>query len=113
MEIIDRRKLEKLKRKNRGNTKLIKAIDDLIEVINNATWQNPLELKEQRGDADCVHSDGFYFFNIAIHRTLVLVLFEDQEATIVWAGDHQKYEETFKNSKDTIEKWLRDNDWIN
>lgn len=70
-------------------------------------------LKEIRDDADCVHSDGFYFFDINIHRTLVMVeLDEEGEATIVWAGTHQEYESTFKNNRKTIEKWLRNNNYI-
>lgn len=34
------------------------------------------------------------------------------EATVVWAGSHDDYESTFKNNRDTIEKWLRNNEWI-
>jgi hypothetical protein len=34
------------------------------------------------------------------------------EATVVWAGTHREYEETFKNNKDTIEKWLRKRGYI-
>lgn len=37
---------------------------------------------------------------------------EDAEATIVWAGTHQEYENIFKNNKDVIRKWLSDKDWI-
>jgi hypothetical protein len=60
-----------------------------------------------------VHVDGFYFFDIHIHRTLILVeIDEEGEATIVWAGTHQEYETTFKNNKSTIEKWLRKNGYI-
>lgn len=70
-------------------------------------------LTEIRKDADCVHSDGFYFFDINIHRTLILVeLDDDGEATIIWAGTHQEYERVFKNNKSTIEKWLRDKNHI-
>ncbi len=70
-------------------------------------------MKEARPDADIVHSDGFYFFNLNIHRTMILIEFdEDGEATVVWAGSHQEYDKTFKNNKSTIKKWLRDNEWI-
>jgi hypothetical protein len=66
-----------------------------------------------RNDADCVHNDGFYFFDIHIHRTLILIeLNEDGEATIVWAGSHQEYEEIFKNNKLVVEKWLRKKGYI-
>ncbi|AJH13725.1 addiction module toxin RelE [Myroides profundi] len=66
-----------------------------------------------RADMDCVHSEGFYFFNIHIHRTLVLIEFDEEgEATILWVGAHQEYESIFKNNKKTIEKWLRNNNYI-
>jgi len=64
-------------------------------------------------DADCIHNDGFYFFNISIHRSLILIeLDEEGEATILWVGSHDEYERTFKNNKSTIEKWLRKNEYI-
>lgn len=114
MEIVGKKLLEKLKRKNQGNIALKMAIDDLIRDLENHTFQTQEELKNIRPDADSVHSDGFYFFNINVHRTLILIEFEeDGEATIVWCGSHDKYEETFKNNKDTIHKWLRDREWIN
>lgn len=37
---------------------------------------------------------------------------ENGEVTIVWVGTHQDYETTFKNNKDTIEKWLRSKGYI-
>jgi mRNA interferase HigB len=84
---------------------------NIIEVSN---WANEEELKSVRPDADCVHSDGFYFFNLTIHRTLILIEFdEEDEATVVWTGTHQEYETTFRNNKNTIKKWLRANEYIN
>jgi mRNA interferase HigB len=84
---------------------------NIIEVSN---WENEEELKSVRPDADCVHSDGFYFFNLTIHRTLILIEFdEEDEATVVWTGAHQEYETTFRNNKNTIKKWLRANEYIN
>lgn len=60
-----------------------------------------------------MHSNGFYFFDINIHRILILIeLDDDGEATIVWAGTHQEYEAIFKNNKLTIEKWLRKRGYI-
>lgn len=112
MRLTNKKILEKLKRKNKGNISLNKAIDKLIEDINNNEWKNQTELKETRPDADNVHSDGFYFFNINIHRTMILIEFDDNEATAVWVGTHQDYENTFKNNKFTIRKWLKSNDWI-
>lgn len=41
-----------------------------------------------------------------------LIKFEDEDATAVWIGSHKDYELTFKNNKNTIHKWLRNNGWI-
>jgi hypothetical protein len=43
---------------------------------------------------------------------ILLEMDETGEATIVWAGSHQEYEEVFKNNKVTISKWLKQNGWI-
>lgn len=107
MELLQKSKLIKLKRKNRGNIKLINAIDCLICDIENAGWNKKTDVKTSRPDADCVHSDGFYFFNINIHRTMILIVFDDNEATVVWSGSHDEYQNIFKGNKNTIEKWLR------
>mgnify|MGYP001112128229 CR=1 FL=1 len=112
MNLLNKRKLLKLERKNQGNKKLSDAIRKLIEDIEKAEWKNPLEIKEDRPDADNVHSEGFYFFNISIHRTMILVVFDDSEASIVWAGNHQEYDKTFKGNKNTIEKWLKNHNLI-
>ncbi|WP_300599970.1 type II toxin-antitoxin system HigB family toxin [Niabella sp.] len=112
MRITGIKILVKLQSKNIGNKKLCNAIDQLItdlEQFNPAT----ASITEVRKDADCVHSDGFYFFDIHIHRTLILVEYDDEgEATIIWAGSHDDYERTFKNNKLTIEKWLRNKGYI-
>lgn len=113
MRLIGKKKLEKIKRKNIGNKQLGQAIDDLINDIEGSSWTNEEEMKAARNDADCVYNDGFYFFNINVHRTLILIEFDDEgEATIVWGGTHQEYETTFKNNKKTIEKWLRTYNYI-
>ena len=83
MELLRINKLKKLKNKNRGNIKLIKAIDKLTSDIENAKWTKQTDIKETRPDADCVHSNGFYFFDLNVHRTMILVVFEDNEATII------------------------------
>lgn len=112
MRLTGKKKLEKLKRKNIGNIKLVQEIEKLINDIEKNNWKTIDELKETRPDADCVHSDGFYFFDIYIHRTLILLEIEDGEATVAWIGTHDEYETTFKNNKNTIAKWLRINDYI-
>lgn len=112
MRVIGKKTILKLKNKNIGNKKLCAAIDKLIQDLEKFKPDESL-LTEIRNDADCVHSDGFYFFNINIHRTLILIELDDiGEATIIWAGTHQEYERVFKNNKSTIEKWLRDKNHI-
>jgi mRNA interferase HigB len=112
MRLLGKPKLLKLRRKNIGNKKLVTAIDDLIEDIEQSDWKNSEELKSVRPDADLVHNDGFYFFNINVHRTMILIEFNDGEATVVWVGHHDAYEKTFKNNKNTIARWLGLNDYI-
>ncbi|MEN8230276.1 MAG: type II toxin-antitoxin system HigB family toxin [Bacteroidota bacterium] len=107
MELIRKKILFKLKRKNVGNIRLVSAIDKVISDIESASWKKKTDVNMFRPDADCVHSDGFYFFNIHIHRTMILIEFEDNEATVIWAGSHDEYDAIFKGNKDTIEKWLR------
>lgn len=105
--------LIKLKFKNRGNIKLCCAVDQLLLNLQEKNWQTKEEIKNDRPDADQVHSEGFYFFDISLHRTLVLILFEDAgEATIIWVGPHDKYERVFKNNKDVVRRYLSDNNWI-
>ena len=112
MRVLGKKIILKVKKKNIGNKKLCDEIDRLIKDLERFKPEEH-NLKEIRDDADCVHSDGFYFFDINIHRTLVIVEFDDEgEATIVWAGTHQEYESIFKNNKKTIEKWLRNNNYI-
>lgn len=113
LKIINKHILGRLIRKNRGNAKLIKSVEKLINDIEKNNWQNPQDLIETIPTADCVYGGAFYFFNINIHRTLILIEFEENgDATIVWAGNHDDYELTFKNNRNVIKKWLRDNSWI-
>ena len=118
MELLRKSKLIRLKRKSLGNRALTKEIDALIKVIENSNWSNKQEVLQARPDADCVHSDGYYFFNMNVHRTMVLIEFaldlDDEEgdeenggAEVIWVGSHDEYEKKFKNNKSTIEKWLR------
>ncbi len=107
MKILRKDKLLKLKRKNQGNLKLIKAIDNLIKDIENSYWKDKLELIESRPDADRVHRDNFFFFDINIHRALALIVFNEEYAEILWVGNHEEYNLTFRGNKKTIETWLR------
>ncbi|AIM38121.1 addiction module toxin RelE [Sphingobacterium sp. ML3W] len=114
MRIIGKKILLKCKKKNIGNKLLCQEIDKLIDVLELfEPYKTKQTIKDLRPDADCVHNDGFYFFDIHIHRTLILIELDDEgEATIMWAGTHQEYDETFKNNKSTIEKWLRTKNYI-
>lgn len=38
---------------------------------------------------------------------MILVVFEDNEATVIWTGSHDEYDKVFKGNKAIIEKWLR------
>lgn len=114
MEITGKSKLEKLRRKNRGNTMLSQAIDELISDLENKGCSNQQQLKKIRPGANLVHNDGFYIFNLNVHRVMILIEFEDDgEATVVWCGSHDEYEMTFKNNKNTIKKWLNKQGLIN
>lgn len=113
MRLTQKSILLKVKQKNTGNIKLCKSNDDLISIIEDKSWKSKDDILRDRPDADQVHSDGFYFFDISIHRTLmILELREDGEATIIWAGTHDDYERIFKNSKRIIKKYLSERGWI-
>jgi len=114
VNLINKRLLELLRRKNRGNAKLSKSINRLISDVEQNDWNSPLELKQSRPDADCVHSKGIYFFNLDVHRTMILIKFDvdEKEAEVIWVGSHQDYDKTFKNNRNTIKKWLKQNEWI-
>ncbi len=107
LDLLHKSKLLKLKRKNQGNVKLHKAIDKLILDIESAEWQNKFDILKVRKDADKIHSDNFYFFDINVHRTMILIVFDEQEAEIIWVGTHSEYDKIFKGNKNTIETWLR------
>ena len=112
MRLLNIKLLIKLKNKKKGNKSLLIAIDRFIDDVTLHLFSNPFDLMSIRQDADNVHSDGFYFFDIDTHRVLVLIEFTTSDATIVWAGSHEQYEQTFKNNKKTIYKWLKNREWI-
>lgn len=112
MRILGKKIILKVKKKNIGNKKLCREIDKLITDLEKFNHREK-NIDDVREDADCVHSDGFYFFDINVHRILIMIEFDDDgEATIVWAGTHQEYQATFKNNKASIEKWLRKFNYI-
>lgn len=112
MKVYGIRILLKHKKKNKGNKRLGIEIDKLISDLER---YSPYEKSffDIRKDADLVHANGFYFFNIEVHRTLIFIeLLSDGKAVILWAGSHDEYERTFRNNKSTIEKWLRNNNYF-
>lgn len=112
MRVVGKSKILKVKQKNIGNTKLCNAIDKLIADLESFE-PDKQNIHDIRKDADCVHNDGFYFFDIHLYRTFIMIeLDEKREGTIIWVGTHQEYDTTFKNNKGTIEKWLRRNGYI-
>ncbi|WP_229208834.1 type II toxin-antitoxin system HigB family toxin [Dyadobacter luticola] len=78
---------------------MAKAIDRLIQDLENAEVDSISEIGLIRRDAEKVHNAGYYFMDIHIHRTLILIVIEERQATIVWAGNHQDYERTLKTTK--------------
>lgn len=48
MEIVGRKFLEKLKKKNRGNASLCDAIEDLLNELETKNWKNHTELIRDR-----------------------------------------------------------------
>jgi len=112
MHLAEKGILIKLKNKNRGNAKLMTAIDRFIFDFEESENISPDNLHQLRKDADKIHSDGIYFFNIHIHRVMLLIEFSQNRAVVLWSGSHDEYINKFKNNKDTIEKWLRANQHI-
>lgn len=107
MKLLNKKLLKKHLNKNRGNKSLAKAIEKLIDDFELNSIKTVEELIKIRSDTDKIHPDNFYFFNLKDHRTMILVLFDEDESTILWCGNHDKYELTFKNNKNTIRKWLK------
>lgn len=112
MNVINRTILARLNHKNMGNARLTNAIEKLIKDLEDNDFDDHNSLRAVRPDADKVHSSGVYFFDLNVHRTMVVVKFDENVAKIIWAGNHEAYEKTFKNNKNTIEKWLIANDFI-
>lgn len=112
MEIYGLPKLSKFRSKNLGNSKLIAEIDKFIETITYYKFEDYKSLNKIRPDSDLVYKGNFYFFDIDHSRLLSLIEFKENELFIIWVGSHKEYERTFKNNRNVIRKWLKDNDWI-
>jgi hypothetical protein len=113
MRIIGKKTILKLKKKNIGNSKLCDAIDQLICDLESFDPKKNA-LKDVREDADSVHQDGFYFFDIHTHRTLILIELDDEgEATVIWAGNHQEYERTYKITNPRLKNGLEPKTTLN
>lgn len=79
VRIVNIRILQKHLKKNKGNTKLRSEINKLISTIETAKWSKSTQIKKARPDADRVHPEGFYFFNIAIDRTMILIELDEEK----------------------------------
>jgi hypothetical protein len=112
MELAGKKILSKLKDKNRGNTQLVNSLNQLQSDLENTNSASFEHLKKLRNDIEKVHNQGFYFVDIHIHRAMLFIKIKENEATIVWAGSHQEYVRLFKNNKDSIEKWLKKNNFL-
>lgn len=122
MRLIGKHKLEKLKRKNRGNVPLTREIDKLIVDIEKHEWKSKAELKKDRSDSDCVHNDGFYFFKKYIMQTdfdinkiikqgkiqneldFERVLIADRKLRVL-SKENPEYISVRKKLRDLIEAW--------
>lgn len=71
----------------------------LINVLENAEIHSQEHFRTLRRDAEKVHNEGFYFVDIIVHRALLLVLIEEKQVRVVWAGNHQEYERILKTTK--------------
>ena len=92
VKLLNQKLLKKHLDKNRGNKSLVKAIDKLIADFETNSINSVEELLHIRSDADKIHSNNFFFFNLKDHRTMILVVFEEDESEVLWCGNHDKYE---------------------
>ena len=112
MRLIGKRLLVKYQKKHAGNVTLCRKIDILIKELE-MDWPSVDSFIQGRTDADEVHSDGLYFFDVFTHRTLILLeMDEEGEATVIWIGNHDDYERVFRNNKQTIQKWLKNRGYV-
>jgi mRNA-degrading endonuclease HigB of HigAB toxin-antitoxin module len=92
----------------RNNATLKKAVDEFIQKVLAADWENDADVKVTFPDADRIFTEVYIFNLTRSDRTLAMVYFSEGELEIVWVGNHQDYERKLKNNKNTIRKFLRD-----
>jgi hypothetical protein len=56
--------------------------------------------------------DSTFLILMYIVQMILIEFGDDAEATVIWAGTHKEYEDTFKNNKKTIATWLRNREHI-
>jgi len=112
MEVIGKKIILKIRAKKKGNIKLLRAVDQLIKELESLQIASFDDLKGIKGHFEKVHNDGFYFVDLHIHRALLLIKISENEAKVIWVGDHDEYVRTFKNNKNSIEKWLKSNNLL-
>lgn len=110
--MLNKKLLKKLLNKKKGDKALSKTIFKLVQDFEDNNIETVEDLLSIRPDADKVHADGFYFFNMKDSRTMIMIVSEDDQAAILWCDSHDKYELTFKNNKSTIKKWLKNKNYI-
>ena len=84
MNILGKGHLIILKHKNQGNIKLLIAVDKLIQDLESGKIGSAESLQKIRSDADKVYNSGIYFFNIHIHRALLIIEFNKLQAKVLW-----------------------------
>ncbi len=104
MEVIGRRTLDK---HAKNNNTLQQVINEFLEKLKKAAWQNDADVKASFPDADRIFRNVYVFDLTGSDRTLTLVYFANGQVQIVWAGNPQAYERELKNNKDTIRKFLK------
>ena len=106
MELIDLKILNKHLSKNKGNLRLRRDVDKLKILLRDNNFNSYQELKKVRKDADNVHEEVAFFFNIHSHRILVQIDFEHYKAIILWVRNHNRYDRFFSGGKRAIKKLL-------
>jgi mRNA interferase HigB len=89
------------------NMTLLGAVNEFVNAVQGATWNNDQDVKATFPNADRIFNNVYVFNITGADRSLALVFFKDGEVEIVWAGNHDEYDATLKNNKDTIRKFLR------